>query len=213
MLKLLPAQTSRSPSLPIGIPWDFYCLTWKSLLLFLGNQNPLDMKEHYSHRQLATRPDEHCSWGTHFPRAAQEGAVTKQLCDVRKNKSGCQSSLGPSPWPLVQLSLTTGGLHWDKFVGAPCSRPGNTTSGSKLQPAHCSRLTGPCPRAVTALQEACSSPPPPVSAATDLISEAQGKDRCTAGPSRRPSAFSHRFSHPSASSLQTLYIRSSLKEK
>jgi len=71
MLKLLPAQTSRSPSLPIGIPWDFYCLTWKSLLLSVGNQNHLDMKERYSHHQLATRPDEHCSWGTHFPRAAQ----------------------------------------------------------------------------------------------------------------------------------------------
>lgn len=32
--------------------------------------------------------------------------MTKQPSDVRKNKSRRQSSLGPAPWPLVQLSLT-----------------------------------------------------------------------------------------------------------
>ena len=121
-------------------------------------------------------------------------------------------SLGPSPWLLVQLSLTPGGLYWDKFIGAPYSRPGNTTSGSKLQPAHCPSLTRPRPRVVTALQEACSSPHLQRPLQQILFLKLREKASCQHSL-LFPKAVGLLMPHPSASSLQTLYIRSSLKEK
>lgn len=193
----------------IGIPWDFYCLTWKSLLLFAGNQNPLDMKEHYSHHQTRWTLQLRHSFPQSCPRRGGDEAA--KWCEEEQIQA--PELFGPSPMATCPAKPDPGGLHWDKFVGASYSRPGNTTSGSKLQPAHCSRLTCPCPRVVTALQEACSSPPPPVSAATDLTSEAQGKGLVHSRPFQKALGLLTPISPPSASSLQTLYIRSSLKEK
>jgi hypothetical protein len=142
---------------------------------------------------------------------------TKKPCDGRKNKSSGQGSLDHPHGHFTRLSLSLAVQFWDKYIGAPHSRPRISASDSKLQAAY---------RASSPPHRNCTSgsleplPTPGICSVTQdhfirfhlwISGRRLGTDR--AFPSRRPLPFLCKFPYPPPSNIQILHVMSLVKRE